>query len=137
MGGGEKKPLNKKQTSLSPNPDWPSRSGYGMVSFSISRILLFPFRDVAKAMESKCIAFHAHNISFSYLVGFAVRVEISQPVETFIVLRETAQAQMKGGDALLCQELPLLLQIHGKTLRKLVCTRISLPFRVPLGKRGG
>ncbi|RLV97726.1 hypothetical protein DV515_00011434 [Chloebia gouldiae] len=54
---------------------------------------------------------------------------------TATVLGEAAEAQAEGGDALLRQELALLLQVCGEALRKLSCllsTRVSLLPAVPL-----
>lgn len=51
-------------------------------------------------------------------VGLAVGVEEGQPVETLIVLGEAAQAQVEGGDALLREELPLLLSTGWQPLGK-------------------
>lgn len=50
------------------------------------------------------------------------------------MLGEAAEAEAEGGDALLRQELPLLLQVCWKTRRKFNCvsTRLSFLFAVPL-----
>lgn len=53
------------------------------------------------------------------LVCFAVGVEVGQPVEALVVLGEAAEAQAEGGDALLRQELALLLQVCGQPVREL------------------
>lgn len=68
-------------------------------------------------------------------MGFAVGVEVGQPVEALVVLGEAAEAQAEGGDALLRQELALLLQVRGEAGRELggiLCTRLSSLLAVPL-----
>lgn len=51
-------------------------------------------------------------------MSLAVGVEKGQAVETLVVLREAAQAQAEGGDALLCKELALLLSTCWQPLGK-------------------
>lgn len=71
----------------------------------------------------------------AHLVSFAVGVQVGQSVEALVVLGEAAEAQAEGGNALLCQELALLLQVCGETVRKLrriISTRVRFLFAVPL-----
>ena len=52
----------------------------------------------------------------AHLVGLAVGVEEGQAVEALVVLREAAEAQAERGDALLCEELALLLRASRQPL---------------------
>lgn len=54
----------------------------------------------------------------SHPVSLAVGVEKGQAVETLVVLWEAAQAKAEGGDALLCEELALLLSACWESLGK-------------------
>lgn len=51
-------------------------------------------------------------------MGLAVGVEEGQPVEALVVLGEAAEAQAERGDALLREELALLLRAGWEPLRE-------------------
>lgn len=60
-------------------------------------------------------------------MGLAVGVEEGQPVEALVVLGKAAEAQAEGGDALLGEELALLLRACWQPLRE--CC--GFPWGVP------
>lgn len=72
----------------------------------------------------------------AHLVRLAVRVQIGQAVEALVVLGEAAEAEAEGGDALLRQELPLLLQVRWETGRKFSCISARLSFLFAVPRRG-
>lgn len=68
------------------------------------------------------------------LMGLAVGVEVGEPVQTLVVLRETAEAQEEGADAHVHQRPPLLAAVRGQRLGHL--DHLGRGLRLPLALRG-
>lgn len=69
------------------------------------------------------------------LMGLAVGVEVGEPVQTLVVLREAAEAQEEGTDAHVHQRPPLLAAVRGQRLGHL--DHFGGGLRLPLALTGG